>query len=175
MRWISIFRAVINYVYFFAFITAVLAPLTFWLASKNLDIAFNIGGHELENMHWSFYVVLFISMLGYFVFVRMLYLMKQVASRLNPRELFNKELAGLITKAGKNCILAALMTKIPGFLYIAIVPYLTGNDNRFEFSLSFGYGFDSLFVILSFGFFLMLTGTIIKEGVGLKQENDLTI
>lgn len=175
MRWIRIFRAIIDFVYFFALLGAVAAPLALLLATEGATTRFNIGGNIVQNVHWSFYAVLIISIIGYFVFVRMLYLMKQAAWKLNPRDLFNGTIADLMTRAGKNCILAAVLTKIPSFLYSMIAPYATGNVHRIEYTYNFGYGFDSLFVILSFGFFMMLSGIIIRQGIVLKQENELTI
>lgn len=175
MRWIRIFRAIIDFVYFFALLSAVAAPLMILLATEGVETKFNIGGNIVQNVHWSFYVVLALSIIGYFVFVRMLYLMKQAAWKLNPQDLFNSTIAALMTEAGKNCILAAVLTKIPAFLYSLTAPYMTGTFSGNEYTYSFGYGFDSLFVILSFGFFMMLSGIIINQGIRLKEENDLTI
>ena len=175
MKWISLFRAVLNVVYFFSVASAVAAPLAVFLAARESTLKFEIGGQVLENVHWSFYVVLVLALIGYFVFVRMLYLMKQAARFLNSKTLFSHKIADQITLAGKNCVLAAVLTKLPAFLYGAFIPLASDSFTNFRYSITFGYGFDSLLVIISFGFFLMLTGIVMKEVNTLKQENDLTI
>ncbi len=175
MKWISLFRAIIDFVYFFAFLNALVSPFIFWLAIQDADTAMSIGGHELKNVHWSFYLVVLLGIFGYFVFVRMLYLMKQAAHKLKPRALFDAAIASLLMKAGKNCILAGLLTKIPPFAHSLWGLYASINVRASKFSYTIGFSFDSLFVILSFGFFLMLTAIILQEGLRLKTENDLTI
>lgn len=174
MKWIGLFRAVINLMYIFAVISLIAAPIALYLAITESDFNLTVSGSEITNNHWSFYVVLVLALLGYLAFVRMLYFMNAAAQTLKPRNLFDPQVASFIIKAGKNCMLAALLTKVPVLLYQFLAP-LTNSPTQISFSVNFFYGFDTLFVIISFGFFLMLTGIVMKEGNTLKQENDLTI
>ncbi len=176
MKWISVFRAIIDFVYFFSLLAAVASPLILYTAFFENDVAFELGGQTIINKHWSFYIVAVLGMLGYLCFVRMLYLMKKSAWKINKKQLFNLEVASWIHEAGQYCIAAALLTKIPVIIYtIAIRSVIARDVMDTSFKMSFGFGFDTLFVTISFGFFLMLTGIIIKNGLQLKQENDLTI
>lgn len=174
MKWISLFRAIINLMYIFAIISLLAAPIAIYLVIKDSNFSFKISGVDITNNHWSFYVVLVLVLLGYLAFVRMLYFMNKAAQRLGPNRLFDQQIASFIFKAGQNCILAALLTKLHVIFYQSLAPLIYPAVQT-KYSVNFLYGFDSLFVIISFGFFLMLTGIIMKEGNRLKRENDLTI
>ncbi|MDP5078745.1 MAG: DUF2975 domain-containing protein [Nonlabens sp.] len=175
MKWLSIFRAVLNLVYLLTLISALGIPIAIYLLVSQKDFNYSISGITLINYHWSFYLVLFFSVLGYLAFIRMLYLMRSASIKLSPRKLFNHETATIIIKAGRNCILAGMLTKIPILIYRIVFRSRVVTTNSDTDSIEFLINFDTLFVIISFGFFLMLTGIVMKEGNTLKQENDLTI
>jgi len=176
MKWINVFRAIIDFVYFFSLLAAVASPIILVAAFMETDYTFEIGGKAIENKHWSFYIVMICGFLGYLAFVRMLYLMKKAVWKIKEKQLFNIEIAEWIHEAGQYCIAASLLSKVPVFIYTIVAPLaLKTRVSESNYSMSFGFGFDTLFVTISFGFFLMLTGIIIKNGLKLKEENDLTI
>jgi hypothetical protein len=175
MRWIKFLRALLGFVYLFAGLSAIGSLLYFVIASSESAMTFNIGGSIVQNVHWTFYIVLSLGIISQFVFVYMIYHMKKAAWLLNPRRVFSSNLSKHLKIAGVTCIVGALINRIPAFIYSIYTSYTFPKTKHLDYSMNFGFSFDSLLVIISFGIFLIITSQILKMSAVIKEENDLTI
>ncbi|BAO54719.1 hypothetical protein [Nonlabens marinus] len=172
MRWISILRAVLGFLYFFAWASALASPLYFIMADDGFTLNFKLGGYLLQNNHWTFYIVLSLCITAQFLFLAMIHYLRRAANLMDPMRSISIEVSSSLNKAGIACVSGALLFKIPAFIYF----YSPYNDiKRLSNSMDFGYSFDSLLVLIAFGIILILTSRIIGLSIRLKEENDLII
>lgn len=175
MKWIKFLRALLGFVYLFSWLSAVASIIFIFIAGSGSDLPFNIGGNLVQNFHWSFYVVLILAIISQFVFVFMIYHMKKASWLIAPRSITNSALSKHLNMAGILCFVGVLLNRIPSYVYNIFTRSQLDDSYRFDLSINFGFSFDSMLVIVSFGIFLMITSKILKITAALKQENDLTI
>lgn len=175
MRWIKFLRALLGFVYFFSILSAIAAPLLFFFSTMDSKIAFNLSGTEIENVHWSFYMVVAMAVLAQFLFVAMIYYMKKASWLLNPKKIFSTELSRYLNYAGILCLVSIVLYKVPINIYRVVFGRQFDSAKNLNISFDFGFSFDSMLVIIAFGIFLVITSKIIRASALIKQENDLTI
>jgi hypothetical protein len=164
-------------IYFFTWISAVLAPLSFFIFTGSSQAAFENFGIQIFNVHWTFYIVLSLSVLGCFLFLAMIYHLKKAAYQITPYRFVDEEIGRHFFKAGWYCIVGTLITRIPAVIYkystLSLVKSIGFNADTTDVRL--GMSFDSILVIIAFGIFMIIISKIIKQSVKIKCENDLTI
>jgi hypothetical protein len=175
--WLSLLRAIMTLIYFFTWMSAILAPIAFFVFADKEQTSFENFGVTIFNVHWTFYVVLGLSIIGYFLFLAMIFHLKKVAYRITPKRFIDNEIKNHFYKAGLFCVMGALLTKIPAVVYKYSTLVIVKNKKVLikDASLQLGISFDSVLVILAFGIFLIIVSKIIAQSIELKIENDLTI
>ncbi|WP_194851482.1 DUF2975 domain-containing protein [Nonlabens antarcticus] len=172
MRWISILKAVLGFLYFFAWFQVLAFPMYFVMADDGYTMSFELGGYLLSNGHWTFYLVLSCCVAAQFFFLGMIYYLRAAARLMTPQQGISFDVSKHLNRAGLACVIGALLFKIPAFFY-----FFSNNNtvNRPSQSMNMGYSFDSLLMLVAFGIILILISKIIGMSVLVKQENDLTI
>lgn len=175
--WLSVLRAIMTLVYFFTWISAVLAPISFFIFADNFEMSFDNFGIDLYNVHWTFYVVLVLSVMGYWMFLAMLYHLKKVSYRITPYRFIDLEIERHFYRAGLFCVIGSLITKVPSVIYkYATMSVIKPNAISIKnVSIDLGFSFDSFLVITALGIFLIIISKIINQSIKIQQENDLTI
>ncbi len=175
MKWIRFLRALLGFVYFFAWISAVGSLIYFFIAESSSDLPFNIGSNIVQNFHWTFYLVLALAVISQFVFVYMIFQMKKASWLITPNNFVREELVNHLKLAGISCLVGVLLNRVPSYIYSVFTRSQLDHSFKVKLAMNFGFSFDSMLVIISFGIFLIITSKIIKVSALIKQENDLTI
>ncbi|QJP33988.1 DUF2975 domain-containing protein [Nonlabens sp. Ci31] len=177
ISWLSMLRAIMTLVYFFTWISAVLGPVAFFVFVDNYETGFDNFGVDLYNVHWTFYVVLALSVMGYWMFLAMVYHLRKVSYRISPYRFIDVEIEKHFYRAGLFCVIGSLITKIPSLIYkYATMAVVKSNAISMKnVSIDLGFSFDSFLVIIAFGIFLIIISKIINQSIKIQQENDLTI
>lgn len=176
MRWLQILRAILNFLYFFGWVSALCAPFIAFLAIEGIDVnaaGLNTGFIKSKP---ALYVVLTMIVVGYFFYLAMIHHLRKAVYQINLRQLLSNDLTKHLYKAGLFCVIGALMTKLPTVFYQYIVaPLIISDFVGMRATVDLGYGFDSVLVILTFGIFLIIFSKIIERSLMLQEENALTI
>ncbi|WP_405370327.1 DUF2975 domain-containing protein [Nonlabens sp. Asnod2-A12] len=177
ITWLSTLRAILTLVYFFSWISAVLAPFTLFLFTDGLATKFTNFGEDIYNIHWTFYLVLALSVIGYWFFLGMIYHLRKASYRISPHRFIDELIKVHLYKAGLFCVIGLLITKLPTYIYkyvtMPIVKDMDLSDS--SNSVHLGISFDSAFVLLAFGIFLIIISKIMNESIIIQEENELTI
>ena len=174
MRWIKILSAILDLLYLFAILSSFAVTLFFFVALAGSDFQFPVSNYDIENVHWSFYIVVTSSILSQYLFLGMIHQMRRAARLLNKLHFLRIELSKLLYRAGLLCVIGVLTNRVPPFFYNMV--YMLPSETAAPHStLSLLYSFDSMLIVICFGLFLIITAKIVQYSIGLKQENDLTI
>lgn len=177
ITWLSTLRAILTLVYFFSWISAVFAPFTFFLFTDGLATKFTNFGEDIYNIHWTFYLVLALSVVGYWFFLGMIYHLRKASYRISPHKFIDELIKVHLYKAGLFCVVGLLITKLPTYIYKYVTMPIVKDMNLLDTSIGIdlGFSFDSAFVLLAFGIFLIIISKIMNQSIIIQQENDLTI
>ncbi|WP_438968624.1 DUF2975 domain-containing protein [Nonlabens sp.] len=177
MKLLNILRVLITITYYLICISAILTPIAFFILGNGYVDVFTTFGYEVYNLHWSFYIIIALSILGYYFLLGMVYHLRKVAYTISPRLFINAKIENHFYKAGLYCLIGALITRLPSYIYHYLTKDLidVGSKPQANSTLILGFSFDSILVILTFGVFLIIISKIMKQALKIQEENDLTI
>ncbi|AGC76332.1 hypothetical protein LX97_00999 [Nonlabens dokdonensis] len=177
ISWLSTLRAIMTLVYFFAWLSAIGAPISIILFSSGVESAFESLGIKIYNVHWTFYGVLALSIIGYWLFLAMIHHLRKASYRITPYRFMDTRIERHFYYAGLFCVVGSLVTKVPAVIYKYTTMAIVKSNKILlnDVSIDFGFSFDSFMVILAFGIFLIIISKIIKQSILIQEENDLTI
>ncbi|MGB5980971.1 MAG: hypothetical protein WBG46_02395 [Nonlabens sp.] len=176
MRWLQILRAILNFLYFFAWVSAICAPLLAFMAAGGIDV--NAAGLDTGIIKSKpvLYLVMGFIVVGYFFYLAMIHHLRKAVYQINLRQLLSQDLKRHLYRAGLFCVIGGLLTKLPAAVYKYIVaPLLISEQVGIRATVDLGYGFDSILVILAFGIFMIIFSKIIERSLMLQEENALTV
>jgi hypothetical protein len=176
MKWLQILRAILNLLYFFSWITAISAPFIAWLViTGTVDYSSNINTGIAANKI-ALVIIMSLVVIGYFFFLAMIHHLRKAAYLITPSQLISDTLQHHFYRAGLFCVIGSLLAKLPSVAYIYVIsPLFIKSVATTRAGLELGYGFDSIFAVLTFGIFLIVFSKIIKTSLDLQQEQALTV
>jgi len=175
MKWIKILNPILNLILYFALLSAFAVTLFFVMAVVENDFSFGLGNYHLQNVHWSFYPVVVLSIISEYILVLMIYKMRQASRLLRRGKIIDKMLSKKIYQAGVLSVIGIILNRVPAFFYDMIHHSDYNNIVKMNSTLNLLYSFDSMLIILCYGIFLIIAARMIQITVTLKEENDLTI
>ena len=176
MSWLSVLRAILNFLYFFAWISAVAAPMIFFSAVSGVDIYVSGLDVNLIENPFFYYSILAASVAGHFFYLAMIHHLRKSVYKINRRQLLSFDLKSHLFKAGLYCVIGGLLTKVCGAVFrYFIYPLMNEDYSRIKTPLNINDSFDSIFLILAFGIFLIIFSKIIERSLMLQEENALTV
>ncbi len=175
MSLISVLRAILNFVFFFSVIGALTAPVIAWMAVTE-DIYSHFNYIEKDSLNSSLYTVLVMLMvLGYFLFVAMIYYLKQAAYTINHRQMTSEKLRLSLHRAGWLCIAGTALFKLPQLLVSFIIRPINHQSSSLSSGVELTLLPDSFLVLVAFGLFLVIQARMIARHLELQDELKYTI
>ena len=107
-------------------------------------------------------------MVGSYLFLYSIYLLRKVVGLFQKREIFNEEVVRSFSLIGQLIIISSLISNVSLFIYKIV------EKGQVYLTLDLG-SYDSFLISISLGLFFMVISTIFKIATNLKKENDLTI
>ncbi len=176
MSWLSVLRAILNLLYFFGWMSALAAPLMLFMAISGADIY--VSGIDIDVVQNKvlYYSILIASVVGHFFYLAMIHHLRKAVYKINRRQLLSFDLKSHLFKAGLFCVIGGMLTKVCGSVFkYFIYPLLDEDYSRVRTPLNINDSFDSIFLILAFGIFLIIFSKIIERSLMLQEENALTV
>jgi hypothetical protein len=173
----QLLNVLINVFYYIILITGVLViGLLIYIGLFDNSLGFAIDSSMVSIMDKEYadslsikdYVGLMISILGMFLFIKTIYHLRTATLKMIHGEMFNHVVAKSLKLTGLSMI---------GYKVVSIIKDLYSEsiyDGTFTVGLDFN-GFESFIFILILGLFFILLSKVIKNGISMKSENDLTI
>ena len=176
MRWLQVLRAILNFLYFFGWMSAVSCLIIPIMIYNGVPTIIEGISSELIENDILLYTAVVTAITGYFFYLAMIYHLKKAVYLINPKRLLSARLQTHLYKAGLFCVIAGVLTKVIPFIFkYLIAPFLSGYKSHYGVELNMTNGFDSILVILTFGIFLIIFSKIIERSLILQKENSLTI
>ncbi|ARN78104.1 hypothetical protein BST97_08890 [Nonlabens spongiae] len=159
--------------------SALAAPLMLFMALSGVDIY--VSGIDIDVVQNKvlYYSILIASVADHFFYLAMIHHLRKAVYKINRRQLLSFDLKSHLFKAGLFCVIGGMLTKVCGavfkyFIY-PLYPLLYEDYPRVRTPLNINDSFDSIFLILAFGIFLIIFSKIIERGLMLQEENALTV
>lgn len=177
MSWLSLLRAIMNWLYFFSWFSVIASVIILVLIPFDDGIGITLFGKRIFNVHWSFYIVTVLAVIGYWLFLAMIYHLKKASYAITPYRFVDPVIQKHFYKAGLFCVIGSLVSNVPTYIYsLATKTRLNAERTAIEkVSLNLGFSFDSFIVIIAFGIFLIIISKVIDQSIQIQKENDLTI
>ncbi len=172
MSWLSVLRAILNLLYIFSWIGMICAPFMAYISVNIIDYDQSDIGSSFVKSEPFLYFIAFLSIIGYFFYLMMIYHLKKSVFKMNHRQLLGPDLKRHLFKAGIYCISGGLVSKISQSFY----KYISASDHEsYRTPIDINNGYESVFLILVFGIFLIIFSKIIERSLLLQEENALTV
>ncbi|WP_338408184.1 DUF2975 domain-containing protein [uncultured Flavobacterium sp.] len=170
MRKLNILKAILDFFWFFTIIGAVgsVIFLLFYLFGSIVDIPIKIKGQEITTYTFLSKTIVFVNVVGSYLFLYSIYLLRKVVGLFQKREIFNEEVVRSFSLIGQLIIISSLISNVSLFIYKIV------EKGQVYLTLDLG-SYDSFLISISLGLFFMVISTIFKIATNLKKENDLTI
>jgi hypothetical protein len=170
MRQLTILKTILDFFWFFTFIGAigVVVFLPFYLFESEFDIPIKIKGQEIATNDLFSKIIVFINVVGGFLFLYSIYLLRKVVGLFQKREIFNDQVIHLFNRIGQLVIASSLISNLSLFIYKFVKKDTAG------LTLDLG-SYDSFLISISLGLFFMVISVVFKIATKMKEENELTI
>lgn len=176
MSWLSVLRAILNLLYIFSWIGMICAPFMAYISVNIIDYDQSDIGSSFVKSEPFLYFIAFLSIIGYFFYLMMIYHLKKSVFKMNHRQLLGPDLKRHLFKAGIYCISGGLVSKISQYFYKYISsPNYASEYIAYRTPIDINNGYESVFLILAFGIFLIIFSKIIERSLMLQEENALTV
>ena len=170
MRQLNILKAILDFFWFFSILGAIglVVFLPFYLFESVIDIPIKIKGQEIATNNLFSKIIVFVNVVGGFLFLYSIYLLRKVVGLFQKREIFNDQIAHLFNRIGQLVIASSLTSNISLFIYKFV------EKDQAGLSIDLG-SYDSFLISISLGLFFIVISAVFKIATSMKEENELTI
>lgn len=170
MRQLNILKAILDFFWFFSILGAIglVVFLPFYLFESVIDIPIKIKGQEIATNNLFSKIIVFVNVVGGFLFLYSIYLLRKVVGLFQKREIFNDQIVHLFNRIGQLVIASSLTSNISLFIYKFV------EKDQAGLSIDLG-SYDSFLISISLGLFFIVIGAVFKIAAKMKEENELTI
>lgn len=170
MKKLNIFRAFLDFYWFVSifFVLGLLVVVTRDLFNDDLNNTIQIRGLKINNHSDISKVVVLANLVGSFVFLYGIYLLRKVFILFQKKEVFTLTAINCFRKIG-NCIITSAVISQGSIMF-----YKEFEQNAVGNSIN-GYGFDTFVFAVFSGIIFKVVSEIFKIAKQQKEENDLTI
>ena len=170
MRQFNILKAILDFFWFFSILGAIglVVFLPFYLFESVIDIPIKIKGQEIATNNLFSKIIVFVNVVGGFLFLYSIYLLRKVVGLFQKREIFNDQIVHLFNRIGQLVIASSLTSNISLFIYKFV------EKDQAGLSIDLG-SYDSFLISISLGLFFIVIGAVFKIATRMKEENELTI
>ena len=117
MRWIKLLNAILGLLNYFAILSALAITFIFIASFGESNLHFQVSNCHIENVHWSFYIVVISSILSQYLFLGMIHQMRCASKLLKNLNFLKVELSKLLYRAGILCVIGVLINRVSPFFY----------------------------------------------------------
>ena len=118
MRQLNILKAILDFFWFFSILGAIglVVFLPLYLFESVIDIPIKIKGQEIATNNLFSKIIVFVNVVGGFLFLYSIYLLRKVVGLFQKREIFNDQIVHLFNRIGQLVIASSLTSNRSSWL-----------------------------------------------------------